>query len=50
MFATRQRFRERLQLAAIPEKRFMLVVSYNPHFALDMMRLLTERVRRNMAS
>jgi len=36
--------------AAITEKRFTLVVSQNPHFALDMMRLLTERVRRNMAS
>jgi CRP/FNR family transcriptional regulator, cyclic AMP receptor protein len=38
------------RVAAITEKRFTLVVSQNPHFALDMMRLLTERVRRNMTS
>ena len=38
------------RVAAITEKRFMQVVSQNPHFALDMMRLLTERVRRNMVS
>ena len=38
------------RVAAITEKRFTLVVSQNPHFALDMMRLLVGRVRRNMAS
>jgi CRP/FNR family transcriptional regulator, cyclic AMP receptor protein len=38
------------RVAAITEKRFTQVVSQNPHFALEMMRLLTERVRRNMAS
>ncbi len=38
------------RVAAITEKRFTLVVSQNPHFALEMMRLLAERVRRNMVS
>ena len=38
------------RVAAITETRFTLVVSQNPHFALEMMRLLAERVRRNMAS
>jgi len=38
------------RVAAISEKRFNLVVSQNPHFALDMMRLLADRVRRNMIS
>src|SRR5262245_34951135 len=36
------------RVAAITEQRFVLVVSHNPHFALDMMRLLSERIRRNM--
>ena len=38
------------RVAAITEKRFTLVVSQNPHFALQIMRLLTERIRRNLAS
>jgi len=38
------------RVAAITETRFSRVVSQNPHFALQMMRLLAERVRRNMAS
>ena len=38
------------RVAAIMEQRFTLVVSQNPPFALEMMRLLAERVRRNMAS
>ncbi len=38
------------RVAAIAEKRFTLLVSQNPHFALEMMRLLAERVRRNLAS
>ena len=38
------------RVAAISEKRFTLLVSQNPHFALDLMRLLAKRVRRNLAS
>ena len=38
------------KLARISEKRFTAIVSQNPHFALGMMRLLAERVRRNHAS
>lgn len=38
------------RVAAITEQRFTRLVSQNPHFALDMMRLLAERVRRNLAS
>ncbi len=38
------------RVAAISDKRFTLVVSHNPHFALQMMRLLAERVRRNLAN
>ena len=38
------------RVAVITEKRFTLLASQNPHFALDLMRLLVERVRRNMAS
>ena len=38
------------RVAAITDKRFTVLVSQNPHFALDMLRLLTERVRHNLAS
>jgi CRP/FNR family cyclic AMP-dependent transcriptional regulator len=37
-------------LAAISDKRFTVLVSQNPPFALGMMRVLAERVRRNLAS
>src|SRR5262245_16530878 len=38
------------RVAVISELRFTRLVSQNPHFALDMMRLLAERVRRNLSS
>lgn len=38
------------RVARIPAARFLALVSTNPHFALEMMRLLAERVRRNLAS
>lgn len=38
------------RLARIGERRFMAIVSQNPHFALGMMRILAERVRRNLSS
>ncbi len=38
------------RLAAITDKRFTSVVSQNPPFALEMMRVLTERLRRNDAT
>jgi len=38
------------RVAAISEQRLMRVISQNPHFALDMMRLLAERVRQNLNS
>ena len=38
------------KLARISDKRFTTIVSQNPRFALGMMRLLAERVRRNLAS
>jgi CRP-like cAMP-binding protein len=34
------------QLAAINEKRFLRLVEVTPHFALHMMRVITERLRR----
>ena len=37
-------------VAPVSEHRFTLLVSHNPHFALEMMRLLTERVRSSLAS
>jgi CRP/FNR family cyclic AMP-dependent transcriptional regulator len=37
-------------VAVVSEHRFTLMVSHNPHFALEMMRLLTERVRSSLAS
>jgi len=33
-------------LAAIPEKRFLRLVEQMPYFALQMMRVITERLRR----
>jgi CRP-like cAMP-binding protein len=33
-------------LAAINEKRFLRLVEVTPHFALHMMRVITERLRR----
>ena len=38
------------RLAAISDKRFTSLVSQNPPFALTMMRLLSDRLRRNQAS
>lgn len=38
------------RVAAITEHRFTRLVSQNPHFALDLMRLLAERVRHNLTS
>lgn len=38
------------RVAVINEQRFTRLVSQNPHFALDLMRLLANRVRRNLAS
>ena len=38
------------QVAAISEQRFIKLVSQNPLFALDMMRLLSERIRRDLES
>ncbi len=42
--------RTECRVAAITEQRFTRVISQNPHFALNLMRLLTERVRRNLIS
>ena len=38
------------RLAAVTDKRFMVLVSQNPRFAIDMMQLHTQRVRRYKAS
>ena len=38
------------RVAAVDDKRLTRVISQNPHFALQLMRLLVERVRRNLAS
>jgi len=38
------------RVAAVTEQRFMKLVSQNPLFALDMMRLLSERIRRDLES
>lgn len=38
------------RLAAVTDKRFMVLVSQNPRFALDLMQLLAERLRRHTAS
>lgn len=33
------------QVAAVPERRFTLVVKTNPFFAIEMLRMLTQRLR-----
>jgi len=38
------------RLAEISDKRFTAIVSLNPPFALSMMRLLSQRIRSNLAS
>ena len=38
------------RVAAITAKRFQVLVSQNPPFALQMLQLLAERVRRNLSS
>jgi CRP/FNR family transcriptional regulator, cyclic AMP receptor protein len=38
------------RVAAITGKRFQVLVSQNPHFALQMLQLMAERVRRNLES
>jgi CRP/FNR family transcriptional regulator, cyclic AMP receptor protein len=34
------------RLARIPEKRFLFMVRETPHFALQIMRVMTDRLRR----
>ncbi len=38
------------RIAAVPERRLMLLVSQNPQFALQLMRLLVERIRASLES
>jgi CRP-like cAMP-binding protein len=38
------------RVAAVPERRLTLLVSQNPQFALQLMRLLVERIRANWES
>src|SRR5215468_1741385 len=38
------------RLAAINARRFQVLVSQNPHFAIQMLQLLAERVRHNLES
>lgn len=38
------------RVAVITAQRFTRLVSQSPYFALDMMRLLAERLRRNLES
>ena len=38
------------RVAAVTEKRFMLVVKTNPFFAIEMLRVLTDRLRRQNES
>lgn len=38
------------RVAAITARRFQILVSQNPHFALQMLQLMAGRVRRNMSS
>jgi len=38
------------RIAAVPERRLMLLVSQNPQFALQLMRLLVERIRHSLES
>ncbi|MBV8031222.1 MAG: cyclic nucleotide-binding domain-containing protein [Betaproteobacteria bacterium] len=35
-----------IRLAAIPEKRFLFMVQQTPHFALQILRVVVERLRR----
>lgn len=37
--------RTQCQLAVLPEKRFLFLVQTKPHFALDIMRVMAERLR-----
>lgn len=37
------------KIVSIPEKRFLLLVQQTPYFALQMMQLLTSRLRRDLA-
>jgi CRP-like cAMP-binding protein len=41
--------RTECRAAAVNEHRFKAIVLQNPSFALDMMKILTERVRRNLS-
>jgi CRP-like cAMP-binding protein len=34
------------KLAAVPEKRFLFMVQQTPHFALHVMRVMAERIRK----
>jgi CRP/FNR family cyclic AMP-dependent transcriptional regulator len=38
------------RIAAITPKRFQVLVSQNPHFALQMLQLMAGRVRQNLTS
>lgn len=38
------------KVAAVTEKRFMLVVKTNPFFAIEMLRILTDRLRQQTES
>lgn len=38
------------RVAALNTQRFVRLISHNPHFALELMRVLAQRVRQNMAS
>lgn len=40
--------RTECRAAAVNEQCFKAIVSQSPSFALDMMKILTERVRRNL--
>ncbi len=42
--------RENSKIASIDAGRFMILVQHNPFFALEMMQLLTQRIRKSMES
>ena len=42
--------RENSKIATIDAGRFMILVQHNPFFALEMMQLLTQRLRKSMES
>ncbi len=42
--------RENTKIAAIDAGRFMILVQHNPFFALEMMQVLTQRIRKSMES